>query len=223
MAGGASFDPKNTKPESDRARRAEAETVYRLIGIEELGALRDALAAEFADLPGLYGAESVPVAALLIEPRLRAADREIARRACLFATGADVPDGGGASYRAWRALAGEVRQRANILAVFGEAGYFLRQTGRHEWHGQCFVCGEGDDRLMVRTDPPARYWCRRCGLTGDAITAFRSLTGAGFFATVSHFAAEAGLPVPSVSGAVPRERSLRRLIELPAKGVRHAG
>ena len=223
MDGGASFvaDPTRTlDPRGDLSRDAAA--VYRLLGNEELGALRDALASEAADLPSLYGDESAPVAALLIEPWLRAADHELARRARLFAAGLAVPDPSAARYEAWRAVAGEVRQHADILAVFHEAGHHLRQTGRDEWHAQCFVCGEGHDRLMVRTDPPGRYWCRRCGVTGDAITAYRSFTGAGFFPAVRHLAAVTGIAVPAERSTPLAGRSARRLVELPPRGPRHA-
>ena len=76
---------------------------------------------------------------------------------------------------------------------------------------------------MVRTDPPPRWWCRRCGLTGDAISAHRSLTGAGFFEAVRHLAAEAGLPVPAEHRPPVLARSSRRVVELPPRGARHAG
>jgi hypothetical protein len=169
---------------------------YQSLGTEELHARRDALAYEMADLPGLYGVESAPVAALLIEPWLRAAEAELARRQRLYASGADVPDPNAARYDAWRDMAREVREQANIVSVFDRGGYDLRQTGRHEWHGQCFVCGGGVDRLMVRTDPPSRYWCRQCGLTGDAISAARTLHDWSFFEAVRDLAAETGLVMP---------------------------
>ena len=190
-----------------------AATVYcRSIGNEELSAFRDALTYEAVDLPDLYDADSAPVAALLIEPRLRAADRELARRARLHAAGAGVPDPTAARYEAWRDLAREVREQADIVAVFDRGGYSLRRTGRNEWHGQCFVCGGGVDRLMVRTDPPGRYWCRQCGLTGDAITVARTLHGLSFFDAVRQLAAELGLPTPAVNTArAPLTGSARRL------------
>ena len=142
------------------------------------------------------------VARLLSGPRLLAARDAWERRVRLHAAGADVPDPRDHRYEAWRDLARRVRLEADILAVFEEGGYHLRQTGRHEWHGWCFVCREGRDRLMVRTDPPGRYWCRRCGLTGDVITAARNLLGPaagqplGFFAALSRLAQHAGLPIP---------------------------
>jgi len=188
-------------------------TVYcRSLGNEELAAHRDALAYESADIFNLYGAESAPVAALLIEPRLQIAETELARRARLHTAGADVPNPGGARYDAWRDLAREVREQTNIVAVFDRGGYPLRQTGRTEWHGPCFVCGEGHDRLMVRTDPPGRYWCRRCGLTGDAIAAAGTLHGLSFFEAVRELATELGLLAPAINGAPSSPRgSARRL------------
>ena len=192
---------------------------YRSLGNEELQAATDALTYEMADLVGCYGEDSAPAVALLTEPRLRAAETELARRARLHAVCAGVPDPSAARYEVWRDLAREVRTRADILAVFDRGGYHLRQTGRHEWHGQCFVCGGGVDRLMVRTDPPhGRYWCRQCRLTGDAITAARTLHGWSFFETVRRLATEAGLPAPTseIASALPlRSRHGLRLREVP--------
>jgi hypothetical protein len=190
----------------------EATVFFRSLGNEELAAQKDSLSYESADLVGCYGQASASVAARLIEPRLKAAEAEIARRARLHAAGAGVPDPGAVHYETWRALAREVREQADIVAVFDRGGYSLRQTGRNEWHGPCFVCGGGVDRLLVRTDPPGRYWCRQCGLTGDSITATRTLHGLSFFDAVRQLATESGLAAPAVEHArATPNSSVRRL------------
>ena len=204
----------------------EARVEYRLIGLAELLATRDWLRAAVAD------AEDHPdggVALRLPGERLRAADDEWARRPRQHAAGKDVPDPRDRRYEAWRDLARRVRREADILRVFAEGGYHLDRTGRHEWHGWCFVCRDGRDRLLVRTDPPGRYWCRRCGITGDAIHAARNLLGPvpgvplGFFAAVSRLARQVGLPVPDderlLRGAPAPTR--RRIVNVP-EGCGHA-
>ena len=139
--------------------------------------------------------------ALICAERLRAAKDELARRTRLHRAGADVPDPKGAQYERWRAVADEVRDRYNIVAVFRDAAHELRQAGREEWAGPCLVCG-GRDRLRVFLGPPGRLWCRRCGLTGDVITAARNLLPGrpGFVSAVAYLAGELGLPLPAGEG-----------------------
>lgn len=180
---------------------------YRALGDAELGALHDALRYEVADVAGLYDGDAT--VRLLLDAYERAASEEIARRQRLHRAGANVPNPFDRRYQAWVDLAREVRQQADIIRVFADGGYWLKQTGVNEWHGQCFVCGEGRDRLLVRTDPPGRYWCRRCGLTGDVISAARNLLGpaAGqpldFVAAVTHLARQVGLPTPDERSLLP--------------------
>ena len=183
----------------------------RLLGNEELGALRDALAYEHADLDALYG--DAPPAALLVGERLRAASDEWERRRRLHAGGRTVPNPGAVRYDAWRRCAREVRERAHILAVFAQGGHHLSRAGAGEWAGACLACA-GRDRFRVFLGPPGRYWCRRCHLTGDAITAARNVLGLDFFAAVALLARETGVPVPVEYGPAPtraraREGSVR--------------
>ena len=200
----------------------DALALARRLGNEELGAWRDALAYELADLDRLYG--GAPTAALLVGEPLRAATDELDRRTRLRAAGATVPDPGARRYEAWRELARQVRERADVVAVFAEAGHHLERAGRAEWAGACLACA-GRDRFRVFAGPPGRYWCRRCGLRGDAIAAARTLLGLGFFAAVRHLAARAGLPVPAASAVedAPRHRPARRVIKLPPREARRAG
>lgn len=51
-----------------------------------------------------------------------------------------------------------------------------------EWHGPCPSCG-GDDRFHVwpeQNQGQGGYWCRGCGLTGDAIQFLRDFEGLSF-------------------------------------------
>lgn len=88
-----------------------------------------------------------------------------------------VPDSRAAKYaadrEAWAELAREVRQRVDIAEVLLLVGFPPRQIGR-ELHGPCPACRDGDDRLLVRSGPEGRCWCRRCGFRGDAISVVRS-------------------------------------------------
>ena len=139
---------------------------------------------------------------LVCAERLRAAKDELARRARLHGAGADVPDPKGARYDAWRDLAQRVKDQADILDVFDRGGYHLSRAGRAEYCGACLVCA-GTDRLRVGPGPPGRYWCRRCGLTGDVITAARNLLPdrcPGFASAVAYLAGECGLPLPAGEG-----------------------
>lgn len=69
---------------------------------------------------------------------------------------------------AWAGLAREVRQRVDIVEVLLLIGYPSRPIGR-EWHGGCPACRAGDDRLLIRSGPEGRCWCRRCGWRADVI------------------------------------------------------
>lgn len=173
---------------------ADALAWYRELGNAELLATVDALRYALADPPA--DPATADVAGLLARPRLRAAERELARRARLAAAGADVPHPDDARYHAWRDLAQQVRDRADIGTVFSLGHHRLERRGATEFAGPCLACG-GEDRLRVFTDRPGRYWCRRCGLTGDAITAYRSLIEPGFFAALRILAPLCGLALPS--------------------------
>lgn len=200
----------------------EAAVFFRSLGNEELQAVTDALTYEMADVAGLYADDSAPVAALLTEPRLRAAETELARRTRLHASSAGVPDPHDARYEAWRVLACQVRERTDIVAVFQSGGYHLDRVGRGEWAGACLLCA-GRDRFRVFTGPPGRYWCRRCGIAGDAITAARTLNQLGFFGAVRQLAAELGLATPAASGAASSPDTVRSMasgaVLMPIRGT----
>ena len=186
----------------DRAVYAQAEATYRLLGNDELGSLEDALAYEKADLDHVYDGDSV--AAILVGERLRAARVVLARRRELHASGADVPDPDGADYQRWRDLAREVRERADIIDVFVRGGYYVERAGSNarrgdeEWAAACLVCG-GADRMRIWRGPNGRYWCRRCGLNGDAISLCQTLVPgcASWHAAVRYLAAVVGLEAPN--------------------------
>jgi hypothetical protein len=191
----------------------------RALGNAELLAEIDALRYELAEtMVGGRRAEDggiVPTA----DPAaatLAAARAEWQRRVRLHGAGADVPDPRDRRYQAWSELARQVRERASIVQVFAEAGFdFEQRAGGREWCGPCPLC-RGKDRFRVFAGPPGRYWCRRCGLTGDVITAARSFlhvdddgrpaprTGAqpepdGFYRALTFLAGLAGVPMPTES------------------------
>jgi hypothetical protein len=184
-------NPPSLLPSSRRDLR----DACRSLGNAELLATIDALRCEAAELDAV--GEDRAVAAILVGDRLEAARAEWSRRVRLHAAGEDVADPHARRYADWLDLARQVREQADIVAVFEDGGYHLDQTGRHEWHGACFACRAGHDRMMVRTDPPyGRYWCRGCDLGGDAIHAARSLFQLSFHGAVTRLARSIGLTVP---------------------------
>jgi hypothetical protein len=109
-------------------------------------------------------------------------------------------------YDAWRDLAREVCQRADIVKIFADAGWVLSFAGRNsqrnceEYAGACFACG-GRDRFRVWTNGTygGGYWCRGCRISGDAITAYRNLRNTSFFDTVLELARQNGVPTGGVT------------------------
>lgn len=209
-----------TRIEPNRTTRdpiaTEAEVCYRELSHVELADVVDWLRREAADP---YG----DVHRCLVTTRLRVAEAEQARRARLVATGR-VAQAEMADTAVWRNLIEEVRTRTDLPALFDAAGYELRRAGRTEWCGPCLVCG-GRDRFRVFTDPPGRYWCRRCNLTGDAITAARNLLPGQcptFRRAVAYLAGLLGLPTPNASAASPRADTSLGLRRGPVP-IRHGG
>jgi len=190
----------------------EALAWYRDFGVAELLAEGDALRAALAEAEaGWPDPATAAVALPLARARLRAARDEWRRRAALYLAGRDVPDPRDERYAAWRGLAQEVRERADIAGVFAAAGWPLERQGR-ELKGPCPACG-GDDRCVVWPEE-RRFWCRQCGLWGDPITAWRTLVEPGFHAAVRSLAVLNGLPLPderAALGGMERERAAGRV------------
>ena len=165
---------------------------YRWLGTAELLAEGDAQRAAVAARSELGYAD--PFAG----ERLRAARDEWASRQRAGATGGH--DRAARHYEAWRSLAQDLRDRADIVAVFEAAGYGFAKAGAAEYAGPCPLC-VGRDRFRVFVGPPGRYWCRRCDLTGDVVTAARNFLAPaggplGFFEALRRLAAMTGVPVP---------------------------
>lgn len=178
----------------DHMTYSEAWVTYISLTDAELDGIVDSLQYELGACDDLDPG-SAEVASLVIVQRLRAAREVAAQRLGRIRTGmAPNP----ARDDDWRALASEVRDRADIVKIFIEHGYPLARHGR-EFHGPCPACG-GRDRLLVTPGPPGRHWCRRqCGTRGDAITALRSLRpGLGFRDAVVELASGLGLPTPII-------------------------
>lgn len=196
------------------------------MGGAELAAERESLRYDIADARQ-YDPVSAEVVQILNGDRLKLVDAEFTRRERLYTEGADVPDPHDVSYDQWKDLAAEVRARADILDIFALAGIPLTPVGRDEHAGPCPCC-EGHDRFRVwagRTAGWPRYWCRRCGVSGDAISAHRDflLPGESFFAAVRTMALQLNLRTPDFGSRAPMKlaRSSRRVIALQAT-ARHA-
>jgi hypothetical protein len=190
---------------SDALRRAEAETYYRLLGNAELHADIEWLSYLLADA-GDQDPVSAEFVRVWVGDDLQLAAAEVARRERLLAAGHDVPDPLAGEYLAWRDLARELRERADIVRWLQIGGCRLERAGR-EWAGPCPLCG-GEDRFRVWSAADGKrpgYWCRQCGLKGDVILAYRNFVepGCSFFAAVRALAAELGLPTPDGETATP--------------------
>jgi len=135
-----------------------------------------------------------------------AANAELRRRRALHARlPGDTPDPDDARLRPYRDLAAEVRRRADLLALFAEAGIRLRRSGRstrsgEEWAGACPRCGGGPEADRCRVWPEAgRWWCRRCNAGANDAAALVMLTVPGretFPAALRHLADRLGLAWP---------------------------
>jgi hypothetical protein len=58
-----------------------------------------------------------------------------------------------------------------LLELAQNLGFDLKKTSNckgGEYHSACPACGEGIDRFVIWSELN-RYWCRRCGVSGDAI------------------------------------------------------
>ncbi len=172
------------------------------IGIIELRSELEAMAYNFADLEACYGPES-EYARFILTQQQDALQAELTRRERLHAAGLGVPNPHDQRYQEWLALAREVRERADILQVFREAGITLARAGwnssreAEEWAGACFICG-GKDRFRVWRGQRAGYWCRQCGAQGDVLNAVRNVIPgcSEFFAAVAYLAGRLGMMPP---------------------------
>ncbi|MCB2216377.1 MAG: toprim domain-containing protein [Desulfobulbaceae bacterium] len=66
-----------------------------------------------------------------------------------------------------------------LLALLENDGLPISRKGPNEYTSPCPACG-GDDRFIIRVDGKQRYWCRQCGVKGDAIEYLRSFHGLSF-------------------------------------------
>lgn len=215
----------NSTTQHAGTRAASVAADYRIAGNAELHATIESLQYDLADLEQ-YDPATAEVVRILVGGRLRLATAELARRVALHAAGGDVPDPNAPDYAAWRDLARDLRERADILELFATAGVPLQRDGK-ESSGPCPLCG-GADRFRVWTAEDGRrpgFWCRRCGTSGDAISVYRDLLvpGASFFDAVRVLALQLGLRTPDhgVASIANAARPGRRIIPL-AGGPRRA-
>lgn len=191
-------DPMSGTTTAERAWAANVAADYRDAGNAELHADIESLRYDLA-AADQFGPTAADVVRSLAGGRLKLAEAELARRERLHAAGGNVPNPHAASYRQWRHLARDIRERADMLALFATAGVQLRRDGR-EFSAPCPLCG-GADRFRVWPAEDGRrpgYWCRRCGISGDAIAAYRSflMPGASFFDAVRVMALQLELGTP---------------------------
>jgi DNA primase len=86
----------------------------------------------------------------------------------------------------------------NILDLFED----LTQINNSEWAGPCPKCG-GDDRFRVWPEK-GRFWCRGCGIRGDAIDAYRLVHDCGFLEARAALGIETGHSLPGNTAPKPR-------------------
>ena len=65
------------------------------------------------------------------------------------------------------------------MTLLENDGFQAKRKGPDEYCSSCPACG-GRDRFIVRTDSKARYWCRQCDISGDAIQYLRDFHGMSF-------------------------------------------
>lgn len=65
-----------------------------------------------------------------------------------------------------------------LLELLQQDGLNPKRKGPDEFCSPCRACG-GNDRLICKTDT-GRYWCRQCGIKGDAIQYLRTFRGMTF-------------------------------------------
>lgn len=85
--------------------------------------------------------------------------------------------------------------QVDLLALIGR-DVDLHKERANEYAGPCPFCRDGTDRFNVWPfgDRP-NWWCRRCGLKGDAITYVRQMHGLGFRAAVEFIEGVPAMPV----------------------------
>ena len=97
----------------------------------------------------------------------------------------------------------------DILSVIG-GNYKDKHAKDGEYAGPCPSCG-GDDRFIIRTRPEdgnnPNYWCRQCGIRGDALDYLTKERGMGFVDAMQQL----GLEVTSANGTTDSKRGYRDL------------
>ena len=189
----------NTLPESATPDQPESTDNGNSIYTDMLSDARDSSTDFLLERAEVYALEAAdddpdfpgPVGQYLARERLRAIQTELDRRTRILHLDAGQRHQQGKHHAAWTDLARVVRERVDIVEVFVLSGYQLHDTGPTEAHAACIVCG-GEDRLVIRRDPPGRCWCRRCGWRGDMITLTMYLRQCDFRDAVKWLAELAG-------------------------------
>ena len=154
----------------------EASIAVRFYSSDALQSFDDVFAIDEVDPDPSFPGE---IGRYLAQQRRWAVCEELARRERLAVLNTSLPSPSDRRYQEWRELAQLVRERVDILEVFSREGYLLHDVGPREAHAACLICG-GTDRLVIRRDPLARVWCRRCRWSTDVIGLTMSLRQEGF-------------------------------------------
>jgi hypothetical protein len=107
--------------------------------------------------------------AVMYRPILEAIEAEIAHRARLRCTGKAPARSTSVRFEALKLLIGKVKTRLDIVAFLEWETLWQIIRGKTESHAACPICGTGRDRLVLFNDPPGRFFCRRCEVSGDGI------------------------------------------------------
>ena len=66
-----------------------------------------------------------------------------------------------------------------LIELLQQDGLNPKRKGPGEHSSPCPVCG-GNDRFIVKTTGKGHYWCRQCGIKGDAIEYLKKFRGMSF-------------------------------------------
>ncbi len=153
----------------------EAEIDARGYSSDALLAYREVLRTDAEDPDPVWPGET---GRYIARERLQAVEAELDRRVRLSSLPASKAAKTAKEYEQWAELARAVRETVFVPDILRLIGCHIAQSGtsrdRSEYHSDCPVCREGDDRLVSWGGPNGRCWCRRCGWSADVIAVAQS-------------------------------------------------
>lgn len=96
---------------------------------------------------------------------------------------------------------------ADLLGLFEAHGLVPKKESGTSWGAPCPACG-GNDRCVIKPadhDGRGGYFCRRCGVYGDAIQFLRDYEGMSYAEACQHLGVAVARSVPSLP-RVPRQQ-----------------